>query len=350
MPSIRPQVQKLHHFVRQPQWIAPPVGDELKNYTEDEISKFQSDPAYHRNVRRQTERKLNGYFASLIRGSEMQNIAREQLTALMKMQLQGHEQTQSLIPDFPWGCRRPTPGIGYLEALRDPKVEPVIGNIKQVTEKGLETEDGKFYPLDVLICATGFDTSYLPHFPIIGDQGKSLAEQWKDEVQGYLGISVPHFPNYFSLLGPNCPVGNGPILIAVEQQASYITQMLSKFQKENARSFAVSAKATKDVNAWKDNYMDYTVWTNGCRSWYQDRKNGNRISALWPGSTLHYIEAIQAPRYEDWQWDYQPGSNPWSFLGNGFSSAEGRGGELGWYISSWDGSPIDPCLKQEAKL
>lgn len=51
----------------------------------------------------------------------------------------------------------------------------------------------KFYPLDVLICTTGFDTSYLPHFPIIGDQGKSLAEQWKDEVQAYLGISVPHF-------------------------------------------------------------------------------------------------------------------------------------------------------------
>ena len=45
----------------------------------------------------------------------------------------------------------------------------------------------------------------------------------------------------------------------------------------------------------RTNYMDYTVWTNGCRSWYQDRKNGNRISALWPGSTLHYIETIQKP-------------------------------------------------------
>ena len=110
----------------------------------------------------------------------------------------------------------------------------------------------KFYPLDFLICTTGFDTSYLPHFPIIGDQGKSLAVQWKDEVQAYLGISVPHFQNYLSLLGPNCPVGNGPILIAVEHQASYITQMLSKFQKENVRSFAVSSKATEDFNAWKD--------------------------------------------------------------------------------------------------
>ena len=92
----------------------------------------------------------------------------------------------------------------------------------------------------------------LPHFPIIGDQGKSLAEQWKDEVQAYLGIAVPHFQNYLSLLGPNCPVGNGPILIAVEHQASYITQMLSKFQKENVRSFAASSKATENFNAWKD--------------------------------------------------------------------------------------------------
>ena len=89
----------------------------------------------------------------------------------------------------------------------------------------------KFYPLDVLICATGFGTSYLPHFPIIGDQGKSLAEQWKDEVQAYLGIAVPHFQNYLSLLGPNCPVGNGPILIAVEHQASYITQIAIQISK-----------------------------------------------------------------------------------------------------------------------
>ena len=55
-------------------------------------------------------------------------------------------------------------------------------------------------------------------------------------------------------------------------------------------------------------------------------------------------------RYEDWQWEYQSGSNPRSFLGNGFSLAEGHDGELGWYISSWDGSPIDPCLKPEEKV
>lgn len=95
-------------------------------------------------------------------------------------------------------------------------------------------------PLMFLSAQLALKPRTLPHFPIIGDQGKSLAEQWKDEVQAYLGFSVPHFPNYFSLLGPDCPVRNGPILIAVEHQALCITQMLSKFQKENLGSFAVS--------------------------------------------------------------------------------------------------------------
>ena len=223
-------------------------------------------------------------------------MARHQLKALMTTKLDGHKQTHELIPTFPYGCRRPTPGIGYLEALRDDKVEPVISDINRITEEGVVVENGNAYPIDVLICATGFDTSYRPRIPIIGDMGEPLGEVWKDRSEGYLGLSVPHFPNYFSLLGPNCPVGNGPVLIAAEQQVSYIVQMLSKFQKENIRSFRVRSDVTDAFNSWKDDYMKHMVWTDGCRSWYQEDSSSNRVAALWPGSTLHYLEAIERDR------------------------------------------------------
>lgn len=103
-------------------------------------------------------------------------------------------------------------------------------------------------------------------------------------------------------LGPNCPMGNGPVLIAIEQQVSYIIEMLSRFQKENVRSFEVRPDATETFNRWKDVFMQDTVWTQACRSWYKTGSKGGRIVALWPGSTLHYLEAIEAPRYEDWTW------------------------------------------------
>lgn len=276
----------------------------------------------------------------------MQDKARGYMQYSMSQKLGAHELSSHLIPKFPFGCRRPTPGTGYLESLSDPKVQTIVGNIDHISEDGVVTENGTTHPIDVLICATGFDTTYKPRIPIINGSGQSLGDAWKTEIHGYLGLTAPDYPNYFMMLGPNCPVGNGPVLIAIEQQVSYIIQMLSKFQKENVRSFTVSGEATQAFNDWKDEFMQGTVWMQDCRSWYKAGSKSGKIVALWPGSTLHYLEAIRTPRYEDWKWTYQRERNPWAFLGNGHSSAEKRpGGDLGWYIKNCDDSPVDPCLK-----
>lgn len=59
-------------------------------------------------------------------------------------------------------------------------------------------------------------------------------------------------------LGPNCPIGNGPVLISIESEVEYIIQMLSKFQKENLKSFEVKTDAVLDFNEWKDDFMKDT--------------------------------------------------------------------------------------------
>ena len=127
--------------------------------------------------------------------------------------------------------------------------------------------------------------------PLVGSLGQSLHDAWENDVNEYLGLAVPYYPNYFMTLGPNSPVGNGPVLIAIEQQVSYIIQMLSKFQKENVRSFEVSPE-TESFNRWKDEFMQHTVWTQACRSWYKAGSNSGRVVAVWPGSTLHYLDTI----------------------------------------------------------
>jgi cyclohexanone monooxygenase len=301
-------------------------------------------------MRRDLESAMNSLFELFLKGSLMQDGVREAVRSSMVEKLKNHELSDYLIPQFPFGCRRPTPGIDYLESLMDAKVQTVIGNISRISGEDVITEDGAVYPVDVLICATGFDTTYKPSFPIVGNSGQSLHDAWETNVQGYLGLAAPQFPNYFMILGPNSPVGNGPVLVAIEQQVSYIIQMLSKFQKENVRSFEVSLEATKSFNRWKDHYMQHTVWTKDCRSWYKAGSKSGPVLALWPGSTLHYLETIQIPRYEDWKWSHPRGTNPWSFLGNGSSSAEKRpGGDLAWYIRNHDDSPVDPCLKFVSK-
>ena len=70
---------------------------------------------------------------------------------------------------------------------------------------------GVEHPLDVLICATGFDVSFKPRFPVQGPI-VNLQDEWADDPKSYLGAAAADFPNYMFLLGSNCPVGDGPVL------------------------------------------------------------------------------------------------------------------------------------------
>jgi cyclohexanone monooxygenase len=148
-------------------------------------------------------------------------------------------------------------------------------------------------------------------------------------------------------LGPNCPIGNGPILISIEAEVEYMIKMLSKFQKENISSFEVRSDAVQDFNEWTATYMEDTIWKEPCRSWYKAGSASGKILALWPGSTPHYLEALREPRWEDWVFTRPSGSNRFEYLGNGHSTAEATGGDLAYYIRDHDDSPIDPSLKKE---
>jgi hypothetical protein len=65
-----------------------------------------------------------------------------------------------------------------------------------------------------------------------------------------------------------------------------------------------------------NNYR-HTVWKDECRSWYKNNETG-RVNAVWPGSSLHYMDIIRSPRYEDFDLTYH-NKNLWAHLGMGFS-------------------------------
>lgn len=93
---------------------------------------------------------------------------------------------------------RLTPGVGYLEALVEDNVTVIGDSILKFTANGVVTEKGVEIKADVIICATGFDTSYRPSFKVTGKQGQDLNDIWIDKPQSYLSIAVSGFPNYFS--------------------------------------------------------------------------------------------------------------------------------------------------------
>lgn len=104
-----------------------------------------------------------------------------------------------IVPtNFAVGCRRPTPGAGYLEALCEDNVSVVSPSIQEFTPNGIRTADGAEHEFDVIVCATGFDVSWKPAYPTVGRDSRSLSKEWADGPNTYLSITVPHFPNYLS--------------------------------------------------------------------------------------------------------------------------------------------------------
>lgn len=215
MPAIVPKVSKVTTFIREPTWVSPVAGLEQHVYTPEEREAFVKRPGFLTEYRRGIESGMNSQFPVFLRNSEGQKQTRAYMAEQMKDKLQNPNLEEVLIPDWSVGCRRITPGVGYLEALGHEKVKVVYGEITEITERGCICEDGKEYPVDILICATGFDTSFRPRFPIIGPNGNNLQDEWEVEPQSYLGIAAAGIPNYLTFLGPNSPIGNGPVLCAV---------------------------------------------------------------------------------------------------------------------------------------
>ena len=348
LPNTAPKVRKLVTFIREPTWVSPPVGQDLHVYTADEKAQFATNRLHHLDTRKKIENRMNSTFGVFHSGSVEQKFARIHMLSQMQAKLANERLERLLIPQWSVGCRRITPGPNYLESLSRDNVDVVYGEILSISSKGPILEDGSEHPVDILVCATGFDTTFKPRFPLVGTTGEMLSDVWKDEPKAYLGIAAPSYPNYFMTLGPNCPIGNGPVLIAIEAEVDYMIKMISKFQKENLRSFDVKPGPVEEFNEWKNAYMAKSIWTEECRSWYKAGSKYGNVAALWPGSTLHYLETLQEVRWEDWEIERQPGTNMWTFLGNGHSSAEKRNGDLAYYIRDRDDSAVDPCLKKSS--
>ena len=253
----------------------------------------------------------------------------------MKEKLNNAYLEEKLIPEWSVGCRRLTPGVDYLESLTKPNVEVVYGEINEITEKGCLCDDGKEYPVDVLICATGFDTTFKPRFPVINHEGENLQDKWAVDPESYLGVAAANIPNYMLFLGPNSPIGNGPVLSAIEAQADWMCKLIDRLQVNNIARFTPKEEAVRDFIEYKDYFMQRTVWTDPCRSWYKGRADDSRIIALYPGSTMHYIEALRDVRFDDF--DIKHNGNRFAYLGNGYSRCEvDDTADWAWYIRDRD--------------
>ncbi|KIX92654.1 uncharacterized protein Z520_11683 [Fonsecaea multimorphosa CBS 102226] len=343
VPSIQPAVKKLDHYVRGKTWIATPMaakevekrtagtGSNFKFSTE-EINAWRADPALYLQYRRTLETELQSGHSITMRGSALQREVKEEFTTLMKSRLAlKPDIAQHLLPGFSPLCKRLTPGPGYLEALTQPNVEVIATPIGKVTETGIITEDGELREVDAIVCATGFDTSFRGRSPVIGQNGVVLNEKWADRPDTYLSLSTSQFPNFFMSLGPNSALGAGSLLIILEYFASYIAQCVEKIQRSNIRTIQPSKASVAGFTDFCEQYFQRTVYSEECSSWYKTGGRSGKVTGLWPGSSLHAIRALAAPRWEDFEYTYNDG-NSFGWFGNGCSERDVKEMDRAYYL------------------
>jgi len=229
---------------------------------------------------------------------------------------------------------RVTPGEGYLEAFTQPNVELTNSTIISIDETGINTEDGKHYDLDVIVCATGFDVSQVPPFPVIGRNKVSLKEKWADEAESYISVACPDMPNYFIFTGPNATVGHGSLIQSMSWSGSWMVRWLIKMAREDIASIAPKQDVVDEFVRYGDQIHRTLTWTGGCRSWYKNNRVDGRVTATFAGSAILFHDMLKELRPEDFEIRYRS-RNRFRFMGNGFTQFELKpDSDLAFYVTT----------------
>ncbi|KAL5393431.1 hypothetical protein DPSP01_000251 [Paraphaeosphaeria sporulosa] len=339
MPEVARSAARVVNFIRSPTWITPGLGSALiggevnRVYSEEEKRRFREEPGELNRHRKEIQHGSNKAFDLFVKDSSAQKAAFESTSQTMLSRLGGNTSLASkLTPTWEVGCRRATPGPGYLEAFTSPHVSLTTSPITRITPSGILTSDGTHHAVGAIICATGFDVSHRPPFPFLGLDNTDLRDYWNDEPLGYLSVACPYFPNLFFYSGPNAPVGHGSLMAALSWTTRYISLWLRKIASEDILFVVPTPEATEEFNTYGDEIMERFVWSGGCRSWYKNGRVDGRITAVWQGSAIGFKEVVGQLRPEDFRIVWRT-ANRWRWMGDGRTRVEREeGADLAWYL------------------
>jgi cyclohexanone monooxygenase len=190
----------------------------------------------------------------------------------------------------------------FIPTLTKPHVEVVPSPARALRAAALVTEDGRELPVDVVVCATGYAAAdYLGQIDVVGEGGTSLHDCWRDGAYAYLGMTVPGFPNFFMLYGPNTNVGSNSVIFMLEAQARYVVRALRYARRRGKSYVAVRAQTMADFIARIDDWMQGTVWTTRCSSYF--RAANGRVVTQWPRSARDFWGMTRRFKPADYTFD-----------------------------------------------
>ena len=300
-PEIQDRVASLTIFQRSPHWAAPfaqfrrKVPDPLRfmlrevplyqawyrvrlgwTFNDRIHSALQKDPDWS-----YPERSLNA----------TNDAHRAYFTDHIKRELGDRiDLLDKVLPTYPPFGKRMLMDNGWYRMLRNERVELVDDPVVRIETDRIVTADGREFPADVLVLATGFDVlRFITTFDVYGRNGRSLRDAWEDDnARAYLGTVVPEFPNFFTLYGPNLQPGHGGSLIfVVEMQMHYVMDVIRKMAARDLGAVECRPEVHEAYNATVDDAHENMVWTHpGMTTYYRNARG--RIVVNSPFRNVDY--------------------------------------------------------------
>ncbi|MFF5427476.1 MULTISPECIES: flavin-containing monooxygenase [unclassified Streptomyces] len=305
VPEIQREVGRLTLFQRTPPWVMPRMDRSISGPERWLHRTLPVTATLRRGILWGIRELQVGAFTKhpgelgLVEKLAKANIARS---------IKDPELRAKLTPSYRIGCKRILLSNTYYPALAQPNVDVVASGLREVRGSTVVAADGTGTEVDAIIFGTGFHVTDIPIAErVIGAEGISLAESWKDGVQVLRGATASGFPNLMMIIGPNTGLGNSSMILMIESQLNYMADYLRRLHGLGER--AALAVRPSAVGAWNrkvQSRMERTVWkSGGCDSWYLDASGRN--TTLWPGTTAEFrretrrvdlseYEVVRAPR------------------------------------------------------
>jgi cation diffusion facilitator CzcD-associated flavoprotein CzcO len=295
--ALAPRAGHFSLFQRTAQWVVPV---EQVEYTEAQRSEFREHPEALEALHEQLDASFHAGFGEQVLNPDseifegMRRTCNETLDTVIKDPVL----REKLRPDYTPACKRLVVSHNFYESIQVPQAELVTEPIERIEAGGVRTTDGRLHELDVLVCATGFKVdAFVRPMKVRGLDGVLLDDVWKDRPSAYLSVTVPGFPNFFMLNGPNSPVGNFSLIRTAEMECDYLMKLVGHVQETGQQWACPSREAAERFEHEREEAAKNTVWATGCRSWYLDDRG---IPFVWPFPFGRFTNEMAKPRVEDY--------------------------------------------------
>lgn len=314
VPAIVGNAGHISVFQRSPQWVAP--NDEYFAPVPDNVHWLMEHvPYYHAWYRFRLAWVFNDRVHASLQIDDDWDYPQRSLNAVndghrryftryILEQLDGRQDlVDKCLPTYPPFGKRMLLDNGWYAALKRDDVDLITESVTRITPTGLVDSSGAEHAADVIVLSTGFDVAhYLPGIEVRGTNGVELHEVWnEDDAVAHLGITVPGFPNFFMMYGPNTNAGAGGSFIFVgESQANYIVKLLVRMAEEGIGAVDCRPECLERWVEDVDRRHARMVWSHqGMTTYY--RNSVGRVVTNSPYRVVDYWSMTHDPDPEDFR-------------------------------------------------